>query len=222
MRRLTILFLAIAATAAGGTITGVVTAHGPPVPPQGAGGGAYSSLRYKFAEQIDYDRLDDFVIYINAAVPGAPAAQPPATMSQRNVAFEPHVLAIPVNSRVTWPNLDAIYHNVFSVSDAATFDLGLKTNKDKPEDVIFDRPGRVDVFCSIHAKMHAIILVLPSPYLAKVSARHRYTIADVPAGTYPLRAWQERLPAQERIIRVPAAGTVEADFDLDFSSLPRR
>ncbi|HZZ58567.1 MAG TPA: plastocyanin/azurin family copper-binding protein [Opitutaceae bacterium] len=225
MHRLLAVLLAAAGLAAGpatgGTVTGVVTAHGPAIPHQGGAAGAYSSLRYKFAEQIDYDRLDDFVIYINAPVPGAPARRVTAAMSQRSVAFEPHVLAIPVNTAVIWPNLDSIYHNVFSMSDAKVFDLGLKTNKDRPEEVTFDRPGRVDVFCSIHARMHGIILVVPSPFVAKVSARHRYTIADVPAGTYPLRAWQERLPPMEKTVTVPAVGTVEVDFDLGFSSLPR-
>lgn len=222
MHRILSLWLALSATATAGTITGVVTAHGPDVPKGSVASGAYSSLRYKFAEQIDYDRLDDFVVYINAAVPGAPATHPSAAMSQRNVAFDPHVLAIPVNTRVTWPNLDSIYHNVFSQSDASTFDLGLKSNKDKPEEITFDRPGRVDVFCAIHAKMHGIILVVPSPFLAMASARHRYTIADVPAGTYPVRAWQERLPPQEKSVTVPADGTIEVDFDLSFSSLPKR
>ncbi|HEY3754567.1 MAG TPA: hypothetical protein VGL42_00300 [Opitutaceae bacterium] len=221
MHRLLCLGLAMAATASAGTITGLVSAHGPAVPHAGGAAGAYSTLRYKFAEQIDYDRLDDFVVYIDAPVPGSAAEHSAAAMSQRNVAFEPHVLAIPVNTRVTWPNLDFIYHNVFSVSDAKSFDLGLTTNKDKPEVKLFDRAGRVDVFCTIHAKMHGIILVVPSPYLATVSARHRYVISGVPAGTYPLRAWQERLPAQEKWVTVPTDGTVEADFDLNFAALPK-
>lgn len=220
MPRIALLFLTLASAAAAGTLTGLVTAHGPPVPHEGAAG-AYGSLRYKFAEQIDYDRLEDFVVYIDAPVPGAAAPHLAAAMSQRSVAFEPHVLAIPVNTPVTWPNLDSIYHNVFSMSDAKVFDLGLKTNKDKPEEVVFDRPGRVDVFCAIHAKMHGIILVVPSPFLAKVAAHRRYTITDIPPGTYPLRAWQERLPPLEKTVTVPAQGSVEVDFDLGFGSQPK-
>lgn len=221
MRRLLAALLLLATTAAAGTVTGLVVAHGPPVPHEGGASGAYGSLRYKFAEQIDYDRLEDFVVYINAPMTSGAGSSIPAIMSQRSVAFEPHVLAIPVNSAVIWPNRDAIYHNVFSMSDAKVFDLGMKTNRDAPEEVVFDRVGRVDVFCSIHAKMHGIILVVPSPFVAKVAAHHRYTLTGVPAGTYPLRAWHERLPAQEKTVTVPAEGTVEVDFDLGLASLPK-
>jgi hypothetical protein len=209
--------------AVAGTITGLVLAKGPMVADQPAADGAYASMRYKFAEKVDYDRLEDFVISIDQPVPEPPGSPPPAaTVTQHNVSFEPHVLPIVVGTKVRWPNKDDIFHNIFSMSDAKDFDLGLYTKEKVPE-ITFDKIGQVDVFCSIHSKMHCIILVLPSRYFAKVNAHQHYFLRDVPAGTYKLRAWQERVPARVREVTVPAEGEVRVDFTLGvgLSDLPK-
>jgi plastocyanin len=203
-----------------GDIVGTVTAHGPAVAAP-SGGGEYQSRRYSLAERIDYAHLQDFVIYIDQPVAEAGAPERPATVTQHDVSFEPHVLPIVVGQKVRWPNQDAIFHNVFSMSDAKAFDLGLYTQDRVPE-ILFDQVGRVDVYCSIHAKMQCIILVLPSPYFAKSDARGRYVIRHVPAGTYALKAWQERLPpSRRREIVVPAVGEVRMDFALGLGELPK-
>src|ERR1043165_9319124 len=97
---LILLGLALASAVAGmaGTIVGTVKALPPPTPADGAGGGgSYESRRYKFVEKIDYDHLRDFVVYIDQAVPGAPALTPQtaAVTTQRDANFDPHVLAVP-------------------------------------------------------------------------------------------------------------------------------
>ncbi len=208
--------------AGAGTITGIVTAHGPNTPTPAGGGDAYGSMRYKFAERIDYDHLKDFVVYVDddLKATGQATDAKPTVVMQRNVSFEPHVLPVLVGTKVTWPNRDQIYHNVFSISEIKAFDLGLHTDKDAPAEVLFDTPGRVDVFCSIHVAMHCIILVLPSPYFAKVDARGRYSLTGVPPGPCHLKAWHDRLPPQSSTIVVPGDGSVECDFALGFASLP--
>ena len=225
MRRrlqLAVVLLLSALTGRAGPIVGTVQGHGP-APAEGSGaGGSYGSMRYKFAERVDYEHLQDFVVYINQAVPGAPPPGPAQQMTQHFVAFDPHVLAIPVGTRVDWPNLDDIYHNVFSMSETDEFNLGLHTNKEQAQTYVFSTVGRIDVFCSIHSKMHGIILVLPSPYFAKVNARQHYRIDGVPAGTYRLRAWHERLPHRDETVTVPATGEVAVNFDLGMSDLPKR
>ena len=72
-----------------------------------------------------------------------------------------------------------------------------------PKRVVFDKPGQADVFCTIHTKMHCIVLVLTNPWFAATGDKGSFTIRDVPAGTYRLRAWHERLPAQVKEITVP-------------------
>jgi plastocyanin len=206
-----------------GTITGIVSARGAPVGEgESGGGGAYQSRRYKFAEKVDYDRLTDFVVYLDEPLASvtSPGAEPAAITTQRNATFDPHVLPVVVGTKVKWPNEDAIYHNVFSMSDAKQFDLGLY-HQEKVPVLTFDQVGRVDVFCAIHSQMHCIILVVPNSFFAKVDANQRFVIKNVPAGTYKLRAWHERLPSLTREVVVPAEGEVRIDLILGLNSLPK-
>jgi len=206
-----------------GTINGTVRATPPAGAPESAGaGGAYDSRRYKFAERIDYERIRDFIVYIDqpmaAAVPGAPPLA--AVTTQRDASFDPHVLPVAVGTTVRWPNEDDIYHNVYSDSEVKPFDLKFY-KKEKVPEVTFDQVGRVDVFCAIHSKMHCIVLVLPNAYFVRADAKGRFVIRDVPAGTYKLRAWHERLPSQTREIVVPEEGEVRVEFKLGLGELPK-
>lgn len=207
----------------GGTITGTVQAKGPEPAAGGSAGDAYASRRYKFTERLDYGQLRDFVVYIDQAFPGATFAPPAATavIRQKDASFVPHVLPVLVGTTVEWPNLDEIYHNVFCMAETKPFDLGLYSRDQPAKRVVFDKPGQADVFCSIHTKMHCIVLVLTNPWFATVDGKGRFTIRDVPAGTYQVRAWHERVPGQVKEIVVPAEGEVRADFMLGPGNLPK-
>jgi hypothetical protein len=134
--------------------------------------------------------------------------------------FSPHVLPVVAGTTVEWPNQDDIYHNVFSISEAKQFDLGLYKHPEVKR-VQFDRAGRVDAFCSIHKSMNCIILVLENPYFATSDAQGRYHIANVPPGTYKLKAWHERLPSLTKEVTVPENGEVRVDFILGILNLPK-
>jgi plastocyanin len=219
--------LITAATARAGTITGRVRAEGKPGAEQAANGGNYDSKALKFAERVDYADMRDFVVYIvgpvtnGGGVLSTNVAQVTTTkVSQQKATFTPHVLPVMVGTRVDWPNKDDIYHNVFSYSEAKQFDLDLYKDP-VAKSVTFDKPGQVDVFCSIHANMSCIVLVLENPYYATSNGRGEYTITNVPAGNYKLKAWHERMPAQVQDITVPDNGVVKVDFALGITGLPR-
>jgi plastocyanin len=219
--RTLLISLLLANVASAGTITGTVRAAGRGGADEAAGGGGkYESRKFKFAERVDYSALRDFVVYIEGPVGEKP--EPPQTplqiVVQKDAQFAPHVLPVVVGTKVEWPNRDEIFHNAFSMSDAKQFDLGLY--KEKAKIVEFDKPGRVDVFCSIHTTMHCIVLVLENSFFALTDAHGRYAIANVPAGTYRLKAWHERVPAQIHEVVVPESGEVKADFSLTIAGLP--
>jgi plastocyanin len=222
-----ILILSCAVVPAG-TITGNVRAEGKTIPDDGASAdGAYASRKYKFVETVDYSAMHDFVVYVegsfgtNNVSPTNTARVSTLKVAQKGAMFSPHVLPVMVGTTVEWPNYDDIYHNVFSVSDAAQFDLGLYKGNPPDKRVTFDKPGRVDVFCSIHKDMNCVVLVLENPYFASTDENGNYKILDVPPGRYKLKAWQERLPADEREITVPTNGEVKVDFVLGIKNLPQ-
>lgn len=226
MKRKTFLtFLAcllLCYNARAGSIVGTVRAKPRPEVTEDIQAGKYESRKYKFIERLDYDALREFVVYIDKAGVGAGSvAQTPVhVIIQKDGTFRPHVLPVMVGTTVEWPNHDEIYHNVFSMSEPRPFDLGIyKSNETKK--VTFDKPGRVDVFCSIHTKMSCIVLVLETPFFAATDKQGKYRINNIPAGTYPVKAWHERLPAQTKQVTVPAIGEVAVDFVLTVAGLPQ-
>src|SRR5215472_17981158 len=63
----------------------------------------------------DYSGVVVWLTPVNGtAVPAIPAREHRAKMIQKDKKFIPHVLAIPVDSSVSFPNLDPIFHNAFS------------------------------------------------------------------------------------------------------------
>ncbi len=112
------------------------------------------------------------------------------TLKQREHAFEPHVLVIPIGTRVSFPNEDPIFHNVFSLFQAKRFDLGLY-EAGTTKFVLFDKPGVSYIFCNIHSQMGAVVIALTAPYYGVSQADGSVMIEHVPAGAYRLKMWAE-------------------------------
>lgn len=141
-----------------------------------------------------------------------PAPSARARLEQRDQAFVPRVVAVAQGDRVDFPNMDPIFHNVFSVSPAKRFDLG-KYPKLQSRTVRFDKPGVVNVFCDIHADMAAYIVVLPNRAFTQPDAGGRYRLPALPAGRYTLRWWHPDFGGGEREVTVPASGEAVADVE---------
>ena len=153
------------------------------------------------------------VVYLETAPRGAFEQAEPgrATLDQRNETFVPHVLAITTGTIVNFPNSDRIYHNVFSLSKAARFDLGrYATGKSKA--VRFDKPGIVRVFCDIHSHMNAFILVFSHPFFAVTDDDGRYRIDNIPSGSYTIIAWSDRGNFEPRTVVVSDGALAQLDF----------
>ena len=215
-----ILNVAIAAYSHAGTISGIVHAEGKDAPTQDVAAGKYDSRKFKFAERINYAELRDFVVYIDLPASAKTPRPVIKTISQKGATFTPHVSPIMMGTTIEWPNQDDIFHTVFSISEAKQFDLELYKSPEVKR-VPFDKPGRVDVFCSIHTTMNCVILVLENPWFALSDAKGAYSITNVPPGTYTLKAWHERLPIATKEVVVPPTGDVKADFTLGINNLPK-
>jgi plastocyanin len=134
-----------------------------------------------------------------------------AVMDQRNETFVPRVLAIRTGTVVDFPNSDSIYHNVFSLSRPARFDLG-RYAVGRSKSVRFDRPGIVRVFCDIHSHMSAYILVFEHPFFAVADDDGRYRIDKLPPGVYSVAAWHHGASVPSRSVTVPDSGSTEVHF----------
>jgi plastocyanin len=142
--------------------------------------------------------------------PAPPTPGRRVEMKQKDKEFQPHVVAIPLNGTVDFPNLDLIFHNAFSNFSGQPFDVGLYPPRTS-RSVLFKHAGIVRVFCNIHSTMSAIIAVVNSPWYAVTTSTGKYDITGVPPGEYQLhlfheRARQDNLGYLERHITVPEGG----------------
>ena len=162
--------------------------------------------------------LSDVVVFID----GVKARPRPTrvTMTMKGKTFVPRVVVVAVGGAVDFPNEDPIFHNVFSVSGDNRFDLDLY-KRPKSGSWTFQHPGVARVYCNIHPQMSAVVVVRDNPYFAKPAQDGAFSIPDVPAGRYTLKAWNERAAEVGREIVVPAQGDVEAGLTLDASAFKR-
>lgn len=117
-----------------------------------------------------------------------PPPQSAVTIEQRGRRFVPELVAVTAGQEVTFPNRDALLHNVFSSSSARPFDLGsYKQGESKKKG--FPKPGVVDVYCNIHPEMAATILILPNRKFARVDGTGRYVIEGLPKGKWQAFAY---------------------------------
>ena len=162
----------------------------------------------------------DAVVWVEGPPPAR--TRPPAvTVTMKSKAFLPRVTVVGVGASVEFPNQDAIFHNVFSVSGENRFDLQLY-KKPKTASKVFDHPGVVRIYCNIHPQMSGFVVVRDNPFWAKVAADGSYTIPDVPAGSWVLKAWHERAgESAPQTVQVKDADTLETSFTLDASKYKR-
>jgi plastocyanin len=146
------------------------------------------------------------VVYFEAAAPGhAPKApETPFQLVTHFKEFLPHVLAVPVGSRVQFPNQDPILHNVFSVSPGNAFDLGIYRSG-PPKEKRFEQPGLVRVYCNVHQSMVAYILVLDTPFYAQPAADGSFRLSGLPKGPGKLTVWHEQADPWSVDLTLPAA-----------------
>jgi plastocyanin len=137
-------------------------------------------------------------------------------IKQKEKQFLPRVAVVPVGTRLSFPNMDAVFHNVFSKSSGNAFDLGGIKAGEKPGSVIVSQPGHVEIFCNIHSKMRADVLVVPSGYYAKVRPDGSFELPSVPIGSRKLVLWGPGLkPASQRVDVTPGGATVSFAAEVD-------
>lgn len=67
-------------------------------------------------------------------------------------------LTISVGDTIRFVNHDSYFHNIFSLSDLSTFDLGSFPENDS-RTVTFDEPGMIEIECAIHPEMYMEVTV---------------------------------------------------------------
>lgn len=156
-----------------------------------------------------------YVFVKNVASP--PARGRTVEIKQENKQFVPALTVVQAGTTLTFPNLDGIFHNVFSNSPKNAFDLGTYRTGDPTRTAVMNEPGVVDVQCNMHEQMRATVLVVPNKLYAAVRPNGTFRIDGVPVGKRRIVAWGPNLKPVQQVIDVGPAGA-RADFALSPSA----
>jgi hypothetical protein len=141
------------------------------------------------------------------------------TLTIEKCRFEPRVMAVVTGSTINVFSRDRVAHGprfyregaAQPIEEINTVDAGQVV----PSEKIAREPGIIEVRCSEHPFARAYIAVFDHPYFAVSDEQGAFKIDGLPAGTYNVKVWQERLgqPVEQRVV-VGAGGVGQLDVAL--------
>jgi plastocyanin len=139
-------------------------------------------------------------------------------LDQKVCVYRPHVLVVPVKKTLKILNSDGILHNIHTYSKTNPAKNMAQPKFKKELTIAFDHPEMIPVKCDVHGWMSAWIVAVDHPYYAVTDADGKYTITDVPAGTYTVEFWQEKLGTKTAQVTVAASGTATLNLAFAYSA----
>lgn len=157
----------------------------------------------------------DVVVSLTPVQAGAMVRPGPmARLMQKNKKFIPHIVAVTQGTEIEFPNQDLFFHNVFSIHQGKTLDLGLYESG-AARRVKFSQAGVSYIFCNIHPQMSAVIVVLRTRYFALSDGAGNFQISHVPPGRYKLGVWYELTPESELTLQGKEVEVVSGENAID-------
>jgi plastocyanin len=228
-RRLALLAIAAAAVALvlnfetvraadTGTVSGKVLFKGTPPPPKTLPITTDPAVCGAEAQSEDLvvgsDRGIRYVVVRLIGATGAVAEAAPIELNQKGCKFAPHIVVVAQGGTLDILNNDGITHNIHSHSTAnAEFNKAQPGFKKKMQQM-FEKAERVRLTCDIHPWMSGWLIVADKEPVAVTDAAGAFKLSNVPAGTYKLEVWHEKLGVQTKEVIVKAGGDAVITIEL--------
>ncbi len=162
--------------------------------------------------------LKNVIITVEGTGTAKPAPRT-VVIDQHNCRYHPHVQAAPAGSTVNILNSDPLLHNIHGYLGQQTlFNVAMPLKGQKVPRPL-PRSGVVRIKCDIHNWMNGWLVVSDFPYAVN-GADGAYTLKGLPAGTYTVKAWHEKLGEKTAQVTVPASGDATADFTFSGTGAP--
>ena len=160
--------------------------------------------------------MGNIFVHVTSGVPkqNYPAPTEPAVIDQQGCQYKPHVLAVMVGQPVKILNSDGTLHNIHALPKVNTeFNMAMpnfRKEMTKTFDKVETQPFPVK--CDVHPWMGGWISVLDNPFFSVTHPDGKFKIDNLPAGTYEVEAWHEKLPAQKTTVTLAEGETKEIPF----------
>ncbi|HVC00189.1 MAG TPA: carboxypeptidase regulatory-like domain-containing protein [Candidatus Dormibacteraeota bacterium] len=203
--------------APGGTIEGKLLWVGKPERPHRMAvtldRGTCGAMKEMYDVQVEQGGVVGAVVWLDNITHGKAFAFPKAVLDQKKCMFVPDVLIMkPGQMEVL--NSDNVTHNVHIIARNNRSSNEMMAPGAPAATVTLMHPENILVRCDIHPWMHGYIIVAKNPYYVTSGPGGSFTLTDVPAGTYTLDVWQDKIGTKEQQVTVQAGKTTTVTFKL--------
>ncbi len=150
--------------------------------------------------------MGNILVRVKSGLPAGktyPAPKEPVVMDQNGCVYKPHVFVVQAGQPLKVLNSDGVLHNVHALPKVnSQFNIAMPPSR-KEADHVFDKPE--DVFkikCDVHPWMTAYTMVIDNPFYSVTTPDGKFSIANLPAGSYEIEAWHEKLGAKTEKVTV--------------------
>ena len=203
----------------GGTISGTVKFKGSAPAPKKLDVGKDKEVCAKSPKMdqsliVSNGNLVNAVVTITDIKKGKKVDTKKVVLDQKGCEYHPHVLAFTAGTPIEILNPDGILHNVHSYSKANSPFNQAQPKFKKTLNVKIDKPEVVEVKCDVHGWMHGWLVATENPYFAVTDDSGSFKLTDVPAGTYTVEVWHEKLGKSTQKVTVKAKDEAKVNFEL--------
>jgi plastocyanin len=160
--------------------------------------------------------MANVVVRVASGLPAGktwPAPTTPVTMDQNGCQYVPHVMGIMVGQPFKVLNSDGILHNVHALPKVnQAFNMAMPPTRKEASATFGKEEGMFVIKCDVHPWMQSYMGVFSHPFFAVTAADGKFTIANLPAGTYEIEAWHEKLGTQKSTVTVGASDSKTQSF----------
>jgi plastocyanin len=215
--------LAQGATAAAGTVTGTVTYDGkvPNLKPLDVAAEPMCAKRHPTVPNEvlvlgSGNTMANVMVRVVKGLPAGktwPAPTQPVVLDQQGCQYVPHVMGIMVGQPLKALNNDGVLHNVHALSKVnRPFNMAMPPNRKEATETFTKEEGMFVVKCDVHPWMRAYIGVMSHPFFSVTKPDGKFQITNLPAGTYEIEAWHEKLGTQTSAVTVGASDSKAVAF----------
>jgi plastocyanin len=148
-----------------------------------------------------------------------PTPKEPVILDQKGCQYHPHVIGVMVNQPLRILNSDGILHNVHALpKDNKQFNIAMPASRTEAVETFTKVEGMFVIKCDVHPWMKSYIQVMPHPFFDVTENDGEYVIGGLPAGTYEVEIWHEKLGTKTATVTVGADETKTADFTMSAPS----
>lgn len=157
--------------------------------------------------------LANAFVELQGTFPNTPAPGDPVVINQRNCIYVPRVVGARVGQTLRVTNTDELLHNLHAISAKGNdFNVGQPRSGMVFNYQLKAEENMLRLKCDVHSWMIAYVAVETHPYFAVSNSDGAYSIANVPAGRYTIRAWHEVYGWMPQMVEVKPSATTTVDF----------